>query len=107
MVGSVKAATIVNLKDPVTLSTAIAMAGGVASGAQIEKIKITRQTPGSLTKSDLFVNLKEIREGKRDDVMLEPNDIVDVPGPSATKKFIKDIFRSIVPVFTRVPVIIP
>ena len=107
MIGSVKSATIVNLKDPVTLSTAIAMSGGAASGAQIEKIKITRQAPGSLTKKDFFVNLKEIREGKRDDVLLEPNDVIDVPGPSATKKFLKDIFRSIVPVFTRVPVIIP
>lgn len=107
LIGNVKSAMAVNLKDPVTLSTAIAMAGGVASGAQLEKIKITRQAPGSLTKKDIFVNLKEIREGKREDVVLEPNDVVEVPGPSATKKFLKDIFRSIVPVFTRVPVIIP
>ena len=107
VVGSVRSATTVNLKEPVTLSTAIAMSGGAAPGAQLEKIKITRQTPGSLSKKDLFVNLKEIREGKHEDLLLEPNDIVDVPGPSGTKKFLKDIFRSIVPVFTRVPILIP
>jgi protein involved in polysaccharide export with SLBB domain len=107
VIGSVRSATTVNLKESVTLSTAIAMSGGAVSGAQLEKIKITRQTPGSLSKQDFFVNLKDIREGKQADIMLEPNDIVDVPGPSATKKFLKDIFRSIVPVFTRVPVIIP
>lgn len=107
VVGSVRSATTVNLKEPVTLSTAIAMSGGAAPGAQLEKIKITRQTTGSLSKKDLFVNLKEIREGKHEDLLLEPNDIVDVPGPSGTKKFLKDIFRSIVPVFTRVPILIP
>lgn len=107
IVGSVKNATTVNLKDPVTLSTAIAMAGGPLSGSQLDKVKITRQTPGSLSKKDIFVNLKEIRAGTRDDILLEANDVVDVPGPSAAKKFLKDIFRSIVPAFTRAPVIIP
>ena len=107
VMGNVKSAATINLKDPVTLSTAIAMAGGPSSGAQLEKVKISRQTPGSLSKKDLFVNLKEIRNGEKEDVLLEPNDIVDVPGPSGTKKLFKDIIRTIVPVFTRVPVIVP
>lgn len=107
VIGNVRAATTVNLRDPVSLSTAIAMSGGAVSGAQIEKIKITRQTPGSLNKSDIFVNLKAIRDGSQPDVLLQPNDIVDVPGPSGTKRFFKDILRTIVPVFTRAPVIIP
>lgn len=107
VVGSVKSATTVNLKDPVTLSTAFAMAGGAAPGAQLDKVKISRQIPGSLSKKDIFVNFKEIRAGTREDILLEPNDIVDVPGPSGTRKFLTDIFRSVVPVFTRVPVIVP
>lgn len=107
VVGSVRAATAVNLKDPVTLSTAIAMAGGTVGGAQLEKIKITRQNSDGTTKSDLYFNLKEIRKGSVEDVLLQPNDVVEVPGPSGTKKFFKDILRTIVPVFTRAPVIIP
>jgi polysaccharide biosynthesis/export protein len=107
IVGNVARGYAVNLKDPVTLSMAIAMAGGPLSGSRLDKVKITRQAPGSVTKRDIFVNLKEIRDGIQDDVLLEANDIVDVPGPSATKKFFKDLIRTIVPVFTRVPVIIP
>ncbi len=107
IVGNVKTATTVNLKDPVALTTAIAMAGGPASGAQLEKIKISRQSPESLRKTDIFVNLKTIRDGSQPDVMLEANDIVEVPGPSGTKKFFKDILRTLVPVFTGMPVILP
>ena len=73
----------------------------------MDRIKITRQNGDSLSKTDIFVNFKEIRGGLQPDVLLEHNDIVDVPGPSGTKRFLKDIFQSIVPVFTRVPLIIP
>lgn len=107
ILGSVAKATTVDLKDPVGLSTAIAMAGGALSGSKIDKIKITRQDPGSLSKKDLYVNLKEIRDGSRAEFLLQHNDIVEVPGPSGTKKFFKDVLRSIVPVFTRTPVLIP
>ncbi len=107
VIGNVRAATTVNLKDPVALSTAIAMAGGTVTGTRLEKIKITRQSQGSLNKTDIFVNLKEIRAGSQPDVLLEPNDVVDVPGPSATRRFFKDILRTMVPIFTGVPVILP
>lgn len=107
VIGNVRAATTVNLKEPVTLSMAIAMAGGTVSGAQLEKVKITRQSAGSLNKSDIFVNLKEIRSGSRPDVSLEQNDVVEVPGPSGTKKFFKDILRTLVPIFSGVPIILP
>lgn len=107
VIGSVRSAVAVNLKEPVTLSKALAMAGGVAPDAQIEKIKISRQQPNSLTKTELIVNLKEINKRTREDVLLQANDIVDVPGPSGTRKFLKDIFRTVVPVITRVPLIIP
>ncbi len=110
IVGSVKSAATINLKDPITLSKAIAMAGGVAPGANIEKVKISRQTTDSLSKTEILINLKEINNRRRDDVLLEPNDIVEVPGPSGTRKFLKDIFRTVVPIatgITGVPIIIP
>jgi polysaccharide export outer membrane protein len=107
ILGNVKTATTINLKEPVTLSTAMAMAGGPVSGAQLDKIKISRQSGEALKKTDIFVNYKEIRTGARQDVVLEPNDIVEVPGPSGTKKFFKDIIRTLVPVFSGYPIIIP
>lgn len=103
VIGNVKAAITINLKEPVTLSKAIAMAGGVAPGANIEKIKISRQQPNSLSKTEIIVNLKDINKRTKDDIVLQPNDIVDVPGASGTRKFLIDIFRNIIPTVTRVP----
>jgi protein involved in polysaccharide export with SLBB domain len=107
VVGNVRAAVTINLKEPVTLSKAIALAGGTAPGAQIDKIKISRQMPNSLAKTEFVVNLKDADKRRQDDILLQPNDIVDVPGPSGTRKFLKDIFRTVVPVITRVPIVIP
>jgi polysaccharide export outer membrane protein len=110
IVGNVKSAAIINLKEPVTLSKAIAMAGGVAPGANIEKIKISRQSADSLSKNEITVNLKEINNRVRDDLWLEPNDIIEVPRPNGTKKLLKDIFRIGIPIstaITGVPILIP
>ncbi len=107
IIGNVKSAVTVNLKEPVTLSKAIAMAGGVSSGAKIDKIKISRQAPNSLAKSEVFISLKEINKSTQEDIFLQPNDVVDVPGPSGSRKFLKDLVRTIIPVVTRVPVVIP
>jgi len=107
VVGNVKAAVTVNLKEPITLSKAIAMAGGLSQGAKSEKIKISRQEANSLSKTEIIVNLKDINNRLADDILLQPNDIVDVPGPSATRRFLKDVFRSIIPVVTGVPIYLP
>jgi polysaccharide export outer membrane protein len=107
LVGSVKTALTINLREPVTLTKAIAMAGGVAPGAKIERIKISRQLPDSLATTEIVVNLKDINKHLQDDILLQPNDIVDVPGASGTRKFLKDVFRTVIPVVTRVPVILP
>lgn len=101
--GNVKSSAVINLKDPVSLSQAIAMAGGVTSGAQIEKIRIRRQISGSINREEIFVNLKEINKGVRDDVLLQANDIIEVPGPTGVKKVFQDLFRSVVPMVTQLP----
>jgi polysaccharide biosynthesis/export protein len=101
--GSVRNGMAIPLKDPVTLTEAIAMAGGLVPGAQIEKIKIRRQVPDSLTRNDLLVNLKEIGQQKRDDVLIQPNDIIEVPGPSGLKKVFHDIYNTIVPTISSLP----
>lgn len=101
--GLVKSTTPISLKEPVTLTQAIAMAGGVTDGAQLDKVVIRRPIPGSINRTDILVNVKDIRRGKRDDVLLEPNDIVDVPGPTGAKKIFNDIFKKIVPTVTQLP----
>ena len=105
IVGNVRTAMTINLKEPVTLTQAVAMAGGTTPDAQIEKVKISRRLPNSLDKTESFVNLKQISARKSEDVLLQPNDIVEIPGPSGSKKFLKDVFRTIVPTLTRIPII--
>jgi polysaccharide export outer membrane protein len=101
--GNVKNGAVVNLKDPVSLTQAIAMAGGLSSGAQTEKIKIKRQIAGSINRKEIIVNFKEIGQGVRDDILLQANDIVEVPGPSGIKKVFQDVVRSVVPMVTQLP----
>jgi len=106
IIGNVKSAVTINLKEPVTLSRAIAMAGGFAPGAQTDKIKISRQSPDNLSKTEILVNLKDNNKRlSQEDIVLQPNDIVDVPGPK--RSVLKSILNTIVPAITRVPVAIP
>lgn len=93
IIGSVKSAMPINLKEPVTLTQAIAMAGGTIPGSQLEKVKITRQVTGTLENTTIAVNLKEINERKASDILLQPNDVVEVPGPK--KSFVKDLLKGL------------
>ncbi len=101
--GNIRNAMAINLKEPVTLSQAIVMAGGLARDAQIEKIKIVRREPGSTAKKEIIANLKEIRKQGSEDIFLQPNDLVEIPGPTGTKKIFNDIIRTIVPAITQLP----
>lgn len=101
--GNVKNPMAVPLKEPVSLVQAVAMAGGTISGAQLDKVRIRRPIPGSVNRTDLMVNLKEINQGKQDDVLLEPNDIVEIPGPTGVKKIFSDLYKTVVPTLTSLP----
>lgn len=98
VVGNVKSAKTITLKEPITLSKAIAIAGGVTKEAEIQKIKIFRQDPETLAKTTIIANLKEINKDNEKDILLQANDIIDVPGPSGTKKVLGDIFKAIIPI---------
>lgn len=102
--GNVAASMAIPLNDPVSLTQAIAMAGGPTSGAQLDKVRIRRQIEGSVNREEMIADVKDIIQGKQDDILLQPNDIVDVPGPSGAKKFFGDIFRALVPAITQAPV---
>jgi polysaccharide export outer membrane protein len=101
--GSVRSSLAIDLKDPTTLTQAIAMAGGPIEGAQLDKVKIRRQIPGSINRNEIVANVKEITTQKKDDILLQPNDIIEVPGPSGTKKFLNDMTKSFLPMLTSLP----
>ena len=100
--GSVKNATVINLTEPITLTQAIAMAGGLVGGAQSEKVLIRRQMNGSVNRTEIVVNLKEINQQKKDDVLLRPNDIIEVAGPGKFSSFLRLLVPSVVQLPLRV-----
>lgn len=80
VVGSVMKPQPIILKEPTTVSQAIAMAGGVSTDARTEKTRIHRFTADSATRISITVNLKAIMKGQAEDIRLQPYDVVDVPG---------------------------
>lgn len=78
VVGNVFSPLTIPLKEPITLSRAIAMAGGVKQDAKKDKIRVVRQEPGSPTKKEIIVNLSAIEKKRAEDIALVANDIVEV-----------------------------
>ena len=103
VVGNVFTPITIALKEPVTLSSAIAMAGGLKQDTKKDKIRIVRQEPGSTTKTEIIVDLSAIEKRRADDPVLEANDIIDVP-TSAGKSFLRSLFQGVVPGVGQLPV---
>ena len=103
VIGNVLRPTIIPLKEPITISRAIAVAGGTAASTKKDKVRIIRQAPGSATKQEIYVDLGAIEKRKAEDVVLLANDIVDVP-ISGTKSFLRSLMGTLVPAVSQLPV---
>lgn len=103
VLGNVLKPSAIPLKEPITVSHAIAMAGGTAPSTKKDKIKIIRQVPGSTQKQEIAVNLNAIEKNQAQDISLQANDIVHVPA-SATKTFFRTLLGAVVPNIAQLPV---
>ena len=103
VVGNVNSPITIPLREPVTLSRAIAMAGGLRQDSKKDKVRIVRQEPGSQTKKELIVDLSAIEKKRAEDLALLPNDIVDVP-TSAGKSFMRSLLGGVVPSVSQLPI---
>ena len=103
VVGNVLNPTPVSLRDPVTLTRAIAMAGGTMPDTKAEKVRIIRQTPGSTNSTEILVDLKAINRREASDVVLQPGDIVEVP-TAGGKRALRNIFSAIIPAVGQLPI---
>lgn len=65
-------------ENGLSLSEAIAQAGGVNREAKIKDIRIRRLKPNSKEREIISANYDLIRKGQQKDQILEPNDIVEV-----------------------------
>lgn len=103
VVGNVLKPSAIPLKEPLTVSKAVAMAGGTAPNTKRDKVRIIRQVPGKTTKQEITVDLSAIEKNRAEDVSLLPNDIVDVP-VSGAKRILSSLIGSIVPSVSSLPV---
>jgi polysaccharide biosynthesis/export protein len=102
VVGNVYSPKSVPLKEPITVSRAIAMAGGPLRDSKTDRVHIVRQQPNG-EKSEMYVNLSAIARKRAEDVMLQPNDIVEVP-ESTGKSVIRSLLGAVAPSVAQLPV---
>jgi polysaccharide export outer membrane protein len=103
VVGNVFSPLTIQLKEPVTLSRAIAMAGGAKQDTKKDKVRILRQEPGSAASKEMIVDLSAIEKKRAEDITLMPNDIVDVP-LSSGKSLLRSLISGMVPNVASLPV---
>jgi polysaccharide export outer membrane protein len=103
VVGNVLRPTPIPLKEPITISRAIAIAGGVAPDSKTESVRIVRQKPDSLEKQIIIVDLKKITRQQAEDVPLIANDVVEVPA-NGKKQFLRQILGGVAPSVAQLPV---
>lgn len=104
--GNVLKPQAIPLKQKITLTQAIAAAGGTLPATKTKEVRIVRQEPGSKIKEELRFDLNAIRDKKIDDPELLANDIVEVPTDKVkdfTNNFIKAVTGGLGNVFYRIP----
>lgn len=102
VVGNVYSPKSLPLKEPISVSRAIAMAGGPLRDSKTDRIHIVRQQPGG-EKSEMYVNLIAIARKRAEDVMLQPNDIVEVQ-ESTGKSIIRSLLGAVAPSVAQLPI---
>ncbi|HEV8430007.1 MAG TPA: polysaccharide biosynthesis/export family protein [Pyrinomonadaceae bacterium] len=103
VVGNVFMPLTISLKEPITLTRAIAMAGGLKQDTRKDKIRVLRQEPGTTIRKEITVDLYAIEKKRSEDLALLPNDIIDVP-TSAGKSFLRSLIQGVVPGVGQLPV---
>jgi polysaccharide export outer membrane protein len=103
VVGNVYTPLTIPLKEPITLSRAVAMAGGVKQDSKKDKVRIVRQEAGATTSKEIVVDLTAIEKKRSEDIALMPNDIIDVP-TSGSKSFLRTLLGTVAPSVAQLPV---
>ena len=92
--GNVNQQGALKIREPITLTQAIASSEGLKPAAKKSKIRILRQRGGNADREELVFDLDQIDKGKVKDPVLEPNDIVAV-SEDRTKSILLGIANSI------------
>jgi polysaccharide export outer membrane protein len=103
VIGNVYSPKALPMKEPLTVTRAIAMAGGPLRDSKTDKIRIVRQTKESGFPVEIIVNLKAIAKKEAEDIPLLPNDVVQVQ-ESTSKVMLRTLMGAVVPSIGQLPV---
>lgn len=106
VVGNVNKPGRIPLKNPISLTQAIATAEGTKAASKKDKIRVLRQKPNSTDREELVFNLSDIQNLKTPDPILQVNDIVAV-SEDAKKTIVNGIVKSLTNGFGNLPFILP
>ncbi len=102
VIGNVYKPSPILLKVQMTVSQAIATAGGTLPDSNLNKIRIIRQDPEKRRKIELFVSLNAISQRQAEDPLLQPGDIIEVMTQSG-KRFMRNLLGGAGPALTSLP----
>jgi protein involved in polysaccharide export with SLBB domain len=94
---------VVLKEDNLTVSQAIARAGGTMPDSKKDKVRIIRQEQGGSRRQEILVNLNAIDKHQAEDVALLPNDIIEVP-TSGSKRLLRSLVGAVIPAVGQLPV---
>lgn len=83
----------IQVREPITLTQAIASSKGLKAATDKGSVRILRQKPDSLDREDIPFSLTDIEKGRIKDPYLEPNDIVAV-SKDGTKAFMNGFMKA-------------
>jgi len=92
--GNVNKQGQVIIKEPITLTQAIASSEGLKPSTKKDKIRVLRQKPDSLDREEIIYNLDDIDKRKVQDPFLQPNDVVAI-SEDTTKSILRSIGKSL------------
>lgn len=95
VIGQVTSPRELVLRDQLTLHRAILMAGGVQSTAKTSEVHIYRLKDGQASPVSLTYNYDAIKKGKAQDVLLQPNDVIEVGKAGGIGPILKDMLRTV------------
>lgn len=104
IVGNVLRPAAVPIVEPTTLARAIAMVGGTLPNSKKDKIRVTRQTPGSAATTEFLVDMKATDKAKGEGFLLQGGDIVEVSTNTGLRNILRSLSTAIVPMATNLPI---
>jgi len=83
VIGSVVKPGPVSIRGTLTLMQAIGNAGGFMVDASKGNVKVVRTEPGTNQRKETIYNINDIQKKRAEDILLQANDVIDVPNSVA------------------------